>query len=911
MKTIRLFKTVEEANNAGSQGMFSPHVDYVRNKSAVNFAYVTTKKFNAEFDNNGHIISKQPIIPTYTVTLTAGEHGTVSGGGVYQEGTVITISASADSGYMFSQWSDGNINNPRQLAVNSDITLGCSFEVRRQKLDEIWYTSTDGNIVTPVITEYFKENIVSNTYDDGQGIIKFDGNVTEIGLGAFYQCSNLLSVVIPSSVTSIGEDAFVQCPNLTSVTIPNSVTTIGRESFALCTSLTNLTIPSSVIEIGIVAFAGCSALETITVDSDNLFFDSRDNCNAIINTSANTLIASSKNTVIPNTVTTIGTYAFGFSNFESFTVPSSITRIEDAAFVYCSNLTGITIPNSVTFIGGSAFGYCSNLTNVTIPSSITSINEHLFVGCTSLNTIEIPNSVTFIDNYSFNSCTNLESIICYPTVPPTLKPYAFISAQPNIYVPFSSLNAYKTATNWSVWADNIYPIQGNDEIFYESSDGNIVTPYSAISLGVNIISNTYNDGIGHIKFDGAITTIGRDAFKYCSTLTVVNIPNSVTYLGNAAFCNSGLIKVNIPNSVTDIDNNVFRECGNLTSLVLPNSVTALGTSIIFSSTSITSFTLSNSLSAISINSFTYCSSLTNINIPSSVTTIMGWAFYGCTSLSNINIPDSVISIEQQAFRYCSNLESVSCLATIPPALGPAVFDNNKAGRKIYVPEESVNTYKAATNWCNYSSYIVPVCNKIYYTTVNGSSLAIYVSRPFGANLVSNTYTDGQGIMLFDGNVTTIPNDVFNSNSNILSVIIPNTVTTISSYAFNYASNLTSCTLSDSLVRIQYGTFDNCSSLTGITIPNSVTSIGDIAFNRCSSLISVTIHNSVTSIGYCAFYGCSSLIEVICNPTTPPTLGNYVFNGNDSNRKIKVPSGSVDAYKTATNWSVYANDIISQ
>ena len=182
-------------------------------------------------------------------------------------------------------------------------------------------------------------------------------SVTRIGEAAFKNCSSLTSVTIPNSVTSIGSDAFLGCYALTSVTIPNSVTSIGNEAFFACYALTSVTIPNSVTSIGTMAFSDCNSLTSIVVEKDNTTYDSHDNCNAIIETATNTLIAGCQNTIIPNSVTSIGEYAFYF----------------------CFSLTSITIPNSVTSIGSSAFRNCSALTSVTCEATTPpTIGEYAF-----------------------------------------------------------------------------------------------------------------------------------------------------------------------------------------------------------------------------------------------------------------------------------------------------------------------------------------------------------------------------------------------------------------------------------------------------------------------------------------------------------------------------------------------------
>ena len=212
--------------------------------------------------------------------------------------------------------------------------------------------------------------------------------VTEIGASAFEDCSGLASITLPDSVTKIGGDAFRCCGGLASITLPDSVTEIGQGAFYGCNGLMSIMLPESVTEIGFFAFCDCSNLESIKVDENNRVYDSRENCNAIIEKSSNKLVIGCKNTKVPSGVTSIG----------------------EAAFCGCSGLTSITLPESVTEIGSSAFSKCSSLESITIPEGVMKIAYGVFEDCSHLTSMVLPNSVAEVNSMAFEGCDNLTSI---------------------------------------------------------------------------------------------------------------------------------------------------------------------------------------------------------------------------------------------------------------------------------------------------------------------------------------------------------------------------------------------------------------------------------------------------------------------------------------------------------------------
>ena len=290
--------------------------------------------------------------------------------------------------------------------------------------------------------------------------VEIPESVTDLGLSSFQECTHLTKITIPKSVKEIADGTFRDCTSLKTINLHKNISSIGQEAFYNtafyndesnwdnsglysqnyliqvkndikgayrinedtsviadgaffeCNELTSVVIPKSVTNIGSGAFSCCSNLSSIKVDENNAIYDSRNNCNAIIETSTNTLVQGCYSTVIPYSVTKIGEGAFsGCTNLIRIKIPDSVTVIENGAFFNCRSLLEINIPKGVKSINALTFAKCTDLKNINIPDNITSIGYHAFYRCTNLESVVIPDSVTEIPYGLFVECTNLKNVV--------------------------------------------------------------------------------------------------------------------------------------------------------------------------------------------------------------------------------------------------------------------------------------------------------------------------------------------------------------------------------------------------------------------------------------------------------------------------------------------------------------------
>ena len=599
--------------------------------------------------------------------------------------------------------------------------------------NEIWYTSTDGEIVTPCNGEAFGANIVSNTYKDGKGVITFDGDVSEIGDGAFYECATLGSIDLPKSATSIGDWAFHLCKSLTNITIPFGVVSIGEAAFDLCSNLPSINIPSSVVSIGVDAFENCQALTDVyisdiaawcnvdfdTLTSNPLFYATRLYLN-------NELVTD---LVIPDGVSTIKSLVFQGECLTSISLPESIMSVALGAFSWCYNVNNVYIAHTevIPFVGRSNYNLWCNgelVTEYRFPDETTNIDNRLS-GCKSIQKVIIPDGAQSIDKSAFSQCSNLSQIVI-PDGVSTIGDNAFLncSGLKNITIGAgvtsispSSFNGCVSLEYIEVVDNRIYDSRGYCNAIIETATNTLIMGCKTTTIPntINVIGNyAFSDCVGltDVTIPNSVSTIGRQAFTDCTSLTSVTVGKGVTSIGNLAFVGcKNLAEVHISDlaawcntvmhgTIWECAYNLYLNDNLVVDLVIPNEVTTIGSGV-----------------------FEDCTSLQTVHMGQNVSTIEGFAFYDCSNLRSVTIGQGIKSIQWAAFSNCRNIKEVYCMAITPPAIyvgSSSSIDENSLpynlNMVIYVPRDSYNDYTQTTmvygedspsNWCYYKSIIKP------------------------------------------------------------------------------------------------------------------------------------------------------------------------------------------------------------
>ncbi|MBR3493457.1 MAG: leucine-rich repeat domain-containing protein [Bacteroidales bacterium] len=444
--------------------------------------------------------------------------------------------------------------------------------------------------------------------------------------------------------------------------------------------------------------------------------------------------------------------------------------------------------------------------------------------------------------------------------------------------------------------------------------------YNVKSDSLSTVSVTYGDEdySGNIVIPSTVTVDGRiytvveietHAFAYCEGLLSVDIPNTVTFIGDGAFQGSAdLVSVTLPNAITTIQYATFKDCKSLESIVLPNSIDSIeghswyNYGAFAGCTNLASITFPNAIRSIGRETFLECSSLTSIDLPNSLEEIGEFAFCKCYNLTSIHWPEGIHELPKGVFGWCTALESYEVPDHIV-AIGEEAFYHCDGLTSITIPNSVTTIGLGAFSGCsNLTSVHIPSS----VTSIGGSAFRacsnlVSINIPDGVTVIQG-WLFGECTSLPEINlpntITRIGNNAFYMCDGLTSVQIPPLCDSIGFFAFSGCKNLTSIDLGN-VRSLSNDVFGGCDRLENVVIPNTVKAMSYSVFSSCVGLKNVVIGNAVETMGPGFFFGCSSLQNVVMLGSVPPELtgnANQFFDECGEELRLIVPCGSGSLYK---------------
>ena len=756
-----------------------------------------------------------------------------------------------------------SINIPYTVeAIGSSVFRGCEG-LNTITVDENnpYYASITNTIV----------HLESKAVIAGSGCSTIPTTLAETIFDYSFQNVTMTEIRIPGNIKTISPYAFYAITTPT-VVLDEGVESVQSNAFALLYSSTGVSVslPASLKKVSEMAFTG--TVSSISVASGNTVYDSRDNCNAVVEKATNTLVLACKATTISSTVTAIGKHAFHtLSMPASFTIPTSVTFIDDHAF-FKTTFAGNISTSNVTKIAQEAFAYSAFNGTLTLGSKLVEIGYRAFYEAKLNNqtSLEFPSSVTMIGSESFS---NVEASIVFNSGLYHIGVGAFANndTATTIEIPDSvreiksSAFAYMTSLTSIDFGTNITKIPdrvcaGNTALT------EIIIPENVTTIGVEAFYNCTNV-TGTVVIPDKVTSIGNYAFYYLGYNEDVDVVfgKNITTIGRYAFAYSGIKKIELGDKVTSIGDYGFYNSKKLTYANLGNGAMSIGACAFHNCSTLVDVVFSSNLTAIGINAFSYCSALKAVNLPWSSSYYIGnYAFEYCTSLTSVEIPSFSVSVGYYAFRYCSALKYVWLDSGIS-----TIYASGYSNAPFYNCNSSITIYTNATSrksgWGSYFNYrSSSAATTNYNSTIATYFGAVYAGFSFSGSygsLTLSNYTGSASVVYVPSIVKTIGSMAFDSNTTITKVVIPHGVTSLEIDAFEDCSNLVEAILPQSLTSIGSWAFNRCYKLVNVTIPSSVTSIDSYAFGS-TAITSIYIPKSVTYINASAFYNCTKLESII-------------------------------------------------
>ena len=768
----------------------------------------------------------------------------------------------------------------------------------------------------------------------------------------YYDSRNNCNAIIETSTNTLLEGSG-------NTIIPDDITGISSFAFRNRQCLQSITIPENVSSIGFNPFDGCTQLSSISVSSNNSIYDSRNDCNAIIETSSNTLIAGCSSTKIPNSVQCIDNYAFCESGIKSIDIPEGVTSIDNYAICE-SNLKCITIPEGISTIGDYAFSGCYNLKMIINLSSnsLNTIGHATIYDCFLENgyAISIKDGKRYLCGY-YGTANSLD----VPNVD-CVADYAFYNYQRELYYinlasvtnRITEIGEYAFAECPKLWqvflGDYLLSIKSyafsNCKYFWNAS-----IPNSVREIGSYAFSGCSD--LEKIEIGSGVKEIGNNAFTHCEQLHKIYVSAKNKVYDSRNNCNAiiktgnntlvlGCKNTTIPNTVLNVGYRAFYGAG-LTNIAIPDNVAKIDASAFSDCKKLQRVTISNRATCIGAFAFQGCVMLESISIPNGSYYIGDFAFSGCrTELFNEYGNAYYIGNEQNPYLILYSVKSNDMTSFVIHDNCESVANDATNSLNLLQYNEYDNAYYLGSQNNPYLYLVKAKDKNIISCTIHDNCLCIGANAfsgctnlqnvKFGQNVtVINSYAFSSCLnikeMTFDNakSLTCIGNDAFCNCTGLYELVIPKSVKYIGTdyestggfphTSFNSCSNLSKIIVEEG--NEIYDSRDNCNAIIETAsnnivlgcemtkIPKSVLGIYSNAFLHCEELNRITFPQSVSYIGNLAFRECNNLSTFIVKSQTPFLIEKYSFT-NLTNATLFVPENSKSAYEAAEYWNEFKN-----
>jgi len=649
------------------------------------------------------------------------------------------------------------------------------------------------NLISLVLS-YDPESVGEYAFRNCGNLPNFDfiKSVKKLGKGAFYNCKTLKALNFSSELEEIPDEAFKNCLEIRELFIPETVKKIGSNAFSGCSNIGALYFGHSVPEVGRDAFSGCEELRRLRIPLTEKPLEhliGKQNVSRIVSIE----IAVVSNSVVPDnflsgatrlsnisidgTITGIGKYAFkDCVEVTAFEFIKDVATIGEGAFHNCSSLLKAELNESLVSIPDKAFYGCSSLLEISLPSNLTRIGKEAFYGCSSMRVINIPDSVDHIGDNAFEKCTYLNEV-SLPLLDRPLK------------------HVFGKGGRISISTVEIKVVS-----LRRIPDG-YMSDFSSVEM-VSVL--------------GEIDAIGKDAFKDCTGLKQIELPDSLKEIGAFAFSKTAISSFDF-SGIEMIGQGAFKG-SSLKSIVIPDGVAKIGSFAFEECRYLESASFNENISEIADHLFKNCVILKNIEAPG-VNKVGKYVFEGCSQLKSFNF-SAIEKVGDGAFKNCRSLKEVRF--KLVAEIGKGAFDG-----------------------CGVRDVEIPQMKK-WYGPVN---MDYYFDEESLSNITTLILYDAKGV----GKRT------FKGLVKVKSIELKGEMEKVGAYAFSDLISLERVILPDTVKEIDKYAFSGCKNLSQINIPESLNSIGKRAFAGCESLPDFAIPADFGYVGKEAFAGTNVLV----------------------------------------------------